>query len=132
MTRQARRRRWQAGRRAELLAMLWLRLKGYRILARNWRAAGGEVDILALRGDVLVAVEVKRRETGERLDEALEALARGQQRRIAKAAVAFLGTNRSRAAGVAGPAGMPQLRFDLIVVNGIRLRHLTDAWRIDM
>lgn len=132
MTRQSRRRRWRAGRRAEVLAVLWLRLKGYRILARNWRAAGGEIDILARRGDMLVAVEVKRRDTEARLGEALEALAQGQQRRIARAALAYLGSGRGRPPGASAARDMSQLRFDLIVVKGVRLRHLADAWRMDI
>jgi len=41
---------------------LWsLRLKGYRILARDYRVPMGEIDILARRGGTLVAIEVKAR-----------------------------------------------------------------------
>ena len=36
-----------AGRRAERIAALWLRLKGYRILAERFRAPGGEIDLVA-------------------------------------------------------------------------------------
>ena len=128
--RSARQRRWREGRRAETLAVLRLRLKGYRVLARNWRDAGGEVDIIARRGGVIVAVEVKRRTDESRLAEALEGLARGQQRRIARAAMAFV---QRHAAGrpAAGGHAVPALRFDLIVVRGCRLRHLRDAWRLD-
>jgi len=36
-----------------------LRLNGYRILDKRWRCAGGEVDIIAVRGRRLVFVEVK-------------------------------------------------------------------------
>lgn len=38
-----------------------LRKKGYAILVRNWRVRGGEIDIVAKRGDELVFVEVKAR-----------------------------------------------------------------------
>lgn len=51
----------QAGRRAEQMAALWLQLKGYRILARRFRSGFGEIDLVARRGDTLVAVEVKAR-----------------------------------------------------------------------
>ncbi|MFC3229976.1 YraN family protein [Marinibaculum pumilum] len=128
--RSARQRRWRDGRRAEALAVLWLRLKGYRVLARNWRHAGGEVDIIARRGGVIVAVEVKRRADESRLAEALEGLARGQQRRIARAAMAFVQRHAARASGDRA-AAVPALRFDLIVVRGCRLRHLRDVWRLD-
>jgi putative endonuclease len=49
------------GRRAETLACWYLRLKGWRILARRARVPGGEVDIVARRGRTLAFVEVKAR-----------------------------------------------------------------------
>ncbi len=58
MTRRAAER---SGRRAEALAAWWLRLKGYRILARRVRTPVGEVDLVARRGRTLVFVEVKAR-----------------------------------------------------------------------
>ena len=42
-----RRQRWRRGRRAEAWAVFWLRLKGYRILARNFRVPVGEIDVIA-------------------------------------------------------------------------------------
>ena len=39
----------RAGRRAEFLSAWALRLKGYRIIARNWRCRSGEIDIIAQR-----------------------------------------------------------------------------------
>lgn len=58
MKRQAAERR---GRGAETLAGWYLRLKGWRILARRARVPGGEVDIVARRGRMLAFVEVKAR-----------------------------------------------------------------------
>jgi putative endonuclease len=51
------------GRRGERVAARHLRGRGYRILRRNFRAAGVEADILALAPDAatLVIVEVKTR-----------------------------------------------------------------------
>lgn len=51
------------GRGAETLAAMWLRLHGWRILARRARVPGGEVDIVARRGRTLAFVEVKARAT---------------------------------------------------------------------
>ena len=56
-----RRKAERRGRRAEALAALALRLKGWRILARNMRNGAGEVDIIARRGTTLIFVEVKAR-----------------------------------------------------------------------
>jgi putative endonuclease len=49
------------GRRGEALAERLLVDEGYVVLARNWRGRGGELDVVALDGDILVAVEVKTR-----------------------------------------------------------------------
>ncbi|HEX5166800.1 MAG TPA: YraN family protein [Thermomicrobiales bacterium] len=46
---------------------------GYRIVDRNWRIRGGEIDIIALDGETLVFVEVKVR-TGERIGYAEDTL----------------------------------------------------------
>jgi putative endonuclease len=51
------------GRGAETLACWYLRLKGWRILARRARVPGGEVDIVARRGRIVAFVEVKARPT---------------------------------------------------------------------
>jgi putative endonuclease len=53
----------QRGRGAETLACWYLRLKGWRILARRARVHGGEVDIVARRGRMLAFIEVKARAT---------------------------------------------------------------------
>jgi len=53
------------GRGAETLACWYLRLRGWRILARRARVVGGEVDIIARRGRTLAFIEVKARATAE-------------------------------------------------------------------
>ena len=55
-------RAWREGHAAEWIAALWLMLKGYQVLAFRLKGRGGEIDILARRGRVLAAVEVKRRD----------------------------------------------------------------------
>ncbi len=111
------------GRWAEILAVWHLRLRGWRIVARGFvtgRGSGaGEVDIIARRGAVLAFVEVKARAD---VDAAAAALRLAQQRRILRAAEAFL-------------ARRPDLarlspRFDVVLVAPGRLpRHFIDAWR---
>ena len=113
------RRAWAFGRLAEEFCSWHLRLRGYRILARRFRAPVGEIDIVARRGRTLAIVEVKAR---ERRDAAAEALSIRQRRRIVRAAEAFL---RQRP----GCAGL-EVRFDLMMVAPWRLPvHMRDAWR---
>src|SRR5271155_1736069 len=82
-----RRAAYRAGRSAETLCIWLLRLKGYRILARDWRVPVGEIDILVRRGSVLAAVEVKRRGT---LFDAAAAVGPRQRRRILRALEAYV------------------------------------------
>lgn len=115
----ARRRAEKRGRRAEDLAALWLRLKGYRIIARRFKTPLGEIDIIAQRGRRVSLVEVKAR---ARLTEARMAITPHQRGRIFRAAEFFL-QRYPRYATM-------NLCFDAILVAPGRLpRHLIDAWR---
>jgi putative endonuclease len=60
------------GRGAETLACWYLRLRGWRILARRARVPGGEVDIVARRGRTLAFIEVKARATEGAAEMALD------------------------------------------------------------
>jgi putative endonuclease len=121
VTLQSRRRAWKRGRSAELFCLWILRLKGWRILARDLKLPGGEIDIIARRGQVLAAIEVKARlEIGT----AAEAITSRQRQRIARALSAYL-------------ARRPDLarlspRFDvMLLVPGRLPRHIAGAWRAD-
>lgn len=61
------------GRRAERIAAWWLRFHGWRILGERVRVSGGEVDLIAKRGNIIVFVEVKQRKTRADLDHAIDA-----------------------------------------------------------
>jgi putative endonuclease len=63
-----RRRVEKRGRRGERVVARYLRRCGLRILARNVRCGGGEIDLVALDGDTLVFVEVKSRTGGSRCE----------------------------------------------------------------
>lgn len=78
------------GRRAEALAALYLRLKGYRILARRYRTPVGEIDLIARRGRTIAFVEVKARASRDAGAEAVTPFAR---QRISRAADAWLARN---------------------------------------
>jgi putative endonuclease len=111
------------GHKGESLAALWLRLKGYRILARRLKTHAGEIDLVAAApfGPVCF-IEVKAR---GRARAAADSVAPAQQARIARAACLYL-------------AGRPLLarrgaRFDIVAIGagGLPVHH-RDAWRADI
>lgn len=78
------------GIHSERLAELVLRLKLFRILARNYRVRGGEIDLIAQRGKLIVFVEVKAR---GRLIDGMESVDAHKQRRITRAAHRWIATH---------------------------------------
>ncbi len=104
------------GRRGELLAVLLLVCKGYRILGRRVKTKAGEIDLIAKSPlGLLCFIEVKARPDEDLASEAITIRQRG---RIVRAAGLYL-------------AGRPHLyRFDRISVLPGRLpRHIRGAWR---
>jgi putative endonuclease len=117
MSREGRLRAGLFGRRAEKLAILLLRAKGYRILARSYVVRGGEIDIIARRGSAVAFVEVKARPS---IDEALIAVTPAKARRISVAARHWLRANQW--------AMRFSLRGDLVAIAPWRMpRHLVGA-----
>ncbi|MEM8800387.1 MAG: YraN family protein [Pseudomonadota bacterium] len=105
--RKTRRQREQTGRKAETLALWWLRLKGYSVIMRRAKTPVGELDILCSKGDQLVVVEVKYRDDPDR---ALEALNARQLDRCARALEYLLATHPPL-------ARFPNIRFDAMLVS---------------
>ena len=103
---------------AESLAAAWLIGKGYRILARRFRCAAGEIDIVAGRRQTVIFVEVKARAT---FDEAAESVTPRQRARIATAAEIWLANNPK--------ITFQDLRFDaILIVPGKLPRHIPGAF----
>ena len=74
------------GRRGERIAVSWLRSRGHAILSRNYRGPkGGEVDIIARQGRLLIFIEVKTRTAGQRV-RPLDSVGRDKQALIARGA----------------------------------------------
>lgn len=82
--------RYRRGRFSELVAAAVLMAKGYRILGRRVRTPYGEIDLIAVRGQRLAFVEVKRRATQL---EAQSAMSSRQAGRIARAAEFWVSRN---------------------------------------
>lgn len=106
------------GQRGEWLAMLWLRGKGYRIVARRVRRADGEIDVIAQRARLVIFVEVKARPS---LAEAAAALTPWQWQRVQRAARVWLAAHPQAAAG--------SWRYDAVLLAPWHWpRHLEGAW----
>jgi putative endonuclease len=92
-----RRSAYRRGIRAEWIAEAILRLKLYRILARRYSAPGGEIDIIAARGNVVAFVEVKHRSN---LELARVSITHRKRQRISRAARHWLARHPRSAAKV--------------------------------
>lgn len=95
------------GREGEDAAARHLEAHGAVVLARNYRARGGEIDLVARHGETLLFVEVKRRRSAARGAPA-EAVTPLKRRRIVAAARRFLAETEGFARLV---------RFDVVAVQ---------------
>ena len=80
----------EIGKWGENLAEEYLIAQGYAITERNWRLGHFEIDIIAMKGNRIIFVEVKTRTTsfgGKRPEEYVDELKR---RRMAAAANAYI------------------------------------------
>ncbi len=108
------------GNWGEQVAADYLVGQGYAIVARNLRVGNTEIDIVAMKGDRIMFVEVKTRATS--LRDPLEAVTPAKIRRLCKAADNYIRANNVR--------HMPQ--FDVVTIIGsqqsFELTHYPDAF----
>ncbi len=94
------------GNIGENIAVKYLKRNKYIILERNFNVHGGEIDIIAKKGDYVIFVEVKTRSNDD-YGGGLEAVNYTKQQRMIKAAQVYMLR-----------LGDVPVRFDVIVVNG--------------
>src|SRR5262249_35320068 len=99
-------RRW-FGSRSERSAVRFLKKLGYRILARNYTCALGEIDIIALDGRCVVFVEVRSTES-TRPDHAMASVDSRKQQRLTRLALQYLQKHRLLE---------QQARFDVLIIS---------------
>ena len=92
------------GAEGELRAAHYLEGQGYRIVARNVRAGGVEIDLIAERADTVVFVEVKTRRS-RRFGAPEEAVDARKRARLVRGAAAWLRRQ---------PRHYRRIRFDVI------------------
>lgn len=85
--------RTTTGRLGEDAALSAYQLRGYRLIARNWRCRLGELDLVLLRGETLVFCEVKTRR-GARFGAGYEAVTARKRAKVRAVAEAFLLSRR--------------------------------------
>ena len=109
------------GRDGETAAADYLLEKGYHILHRRYRAAGGEIDLIAADGDCCVFVEVKS--TDRASDRPEDRVRRDKRRKLIRCARQFV--ERSSAPG-------REYRFDVVAVDlstrTPAVEHMEDAF----
>lgn len=118
----------ELGSWGEERAARYLRLRGYKILAQNYRCRGGEIDIIASRGKYVAFVEVKLRRNAD-FAEAREFVTRAKQQRIIYTAGLWLGETGCEL----------QPRFDVVEIYApdgeasrrISIEHIPDAFQCD-
>ena len=111
-----------SGAAAEDLAAAWLTRQGLRVLTRNYRVKGGEIDLVCADGDTLVFVEVRlRRNTG--FGGAGASITPAKQQRLILAAQHYLQTHGEQAC-----------RFDCVLLAELdenTLEWVRDAFTAD-
>ncbi len=97
---------YHAGQAAELMVASDYERRGYSIVQRRWRGAGGEIDLIARHSDGIVFIEVKKSTS---FDKAAARINRRQMDRICASAARFLDSE---------PGGqLTNVRFDAALVD---------------
>lgn len=83
---------------------------GWTVVARNWRCSEGELDLVAIRGEVTVFCEVKTR-SSDRYGLPAEAVGRAKQLKLRRLAALWLAEH----------PGHQRVRFDVASVLGTKV-----------
>lgn len=109
------------GKKGEEIAVAYLDKNGYEILERNWKFEKAEVDIIAQKDNLLVAVEVKTRTT-DAFGLPQDFLKPAQIKRLVKAVDEYMQLHKIK----------NEVRFDVIAIilhkNDHTLEHIEDAF----
>jgi putative endonuclease len=108
---------YKTGVWAEYAAALFLTCKGYRVLGMRVRTPVGEIDILAMKNNTLIAVEVKASRDGHAT---LERIDHHKRMRVARS-LSYLQTKRRY-------ARFHDIRCDALSLSSWQFRHIINAW----
>jgi putative endonuclease len=109
------------GAESESMAVEFLEKNGYRILDRNWYNQHHELDIIAIKDNVIAIVEV-RSLFNNYFQEPYQSVNKNKQRLIIMATNAYIRTHNIQ----------EEVRFDIISIirskNGVQLEHIENAF----
>lgn len=116
-------RRNDIGKLGEEIAVKFLSGKGYKILERNFRYGHGEIDIIAMDGEVLVFVEV-RTKFSDKFGMPEDSVTLRKRKQLKKIASAFLETH---------DVNFSECRFDFIGImfknRKPQINHIENAFQ---
>ena len=110
----------ERGRKGEDATTQYLLGHGYRILERNFRFHHLEVDIIAMKGDTLIFVEVKARSSGV-FGQGFESITEKKKRNIISVARYYVGKKGLQDCNV---------RFDVASIDGSVLDYMEGAFEV--
>ena len=109
------------GKRGELIAVDYLKSRGYKILEMNWRTKHKEIDIIALDKNEIVFIEVKTRKNNY-FGDPEEAVDLKKQRFLVNAAENYIISNKIDL----------EARFDIISIISVgskyNINHIKEAF----
>lgn len=112
----------QKGKIGEARAVYYLKKAGYKIINTNYRCSVGEIDIIAIDGNVLVFLEVKSRKNTD-FGNPAEAVNYKKQQHIAKTAITYIKQNNLFDSPV---------RFDVVEIIDDDINLIKDAFGTDI
>jgi putative endonuclease len=107
----------ELGARGEDRAARLLESKGYAILARNFRAKFGELDLVARLGELVVFVEVRQR-SRSRFGGAAESVVWSKRRKLVRTAQLYVQRHALDC----------PMRFDVVAIDGDSVEHIEGAF----
>lgn len=113
---------WLRGADAETRALRHLERQGLKLVARNWRCKGGELDLVMHDGDALAIIEVRSRGRSD-YGSALESIDARKRSHLVHAAQLFLAAHAEHA--------QREIRFDVVALDGDQLHWLKAAFDVD-
>ncbi|WP_038041149.1 YraN family protein [Thermodesulfobacterium hveragerdense] len=115
----------EKGNLAESLAEKYLKSKGFKIIGKNFRTKQGEIDLIAVKKDLLVFVEVKTdfQDLGLIAEDKVDLRKR---KKILAVAEEFWVKNSQSLSKI------KNIRFDVLVIKGSEVLHYEDAFQQDL